>query len=1302
MWRGATARNWYVSVIEEGWLSTMVIKRSITQIIATLFVLAATRMGGSAQQAGITEMNLIPGIGDFEYHWSTNGTGEGWELTLPASSPFALSLDPGAFVTGQRSQRIDIGQSEGANSASMVLTQHQLVETYDAVARVGEPWTIEYFLKTSPEISGVSIQVQVDYGLNGSYMGTQFYKYTQPIAPTPDWTQYSFVYTPPINTSWFRFKFSFITAAGPASGTVWIDNVSMKNGQPFPPLVQKPLKTYLLYNYRGSTVPGEYDPTDNWVKKTTRYDGGRYEDNDHLVLYQTVRPDALNTEFTRITYIQPGQNEIDPGDILPYDWLIANHPEWLLRDSAGALIQQNCTNCVPFIQLDLGNVEMQQAMLTNYIPLLQRGRINAINWDYFDVHAEHTLNHRIPANYPTDAAWQGAILSFLQGVSARLRQPDVNVKVIANLAHGPLYEVPAKTWMEYLDGVVIELGLLNFNYGQPVHQPYYFRSFKWKFLSLSQTPPEKIVIMKTDGGHVTQDRRFGIASFLAGMQENSYLTLCSRGEQMYWHSDLTAPLGRPLSTFTIAAGDIGNYEAYTGPGSNSGTVATTGVGAIIKRMFENGLVLTNCDDTLARSTTLPIAYTDLDGNTVGPGLVTLPPISGMILIGQNPEDTTPPATQLTNPISNTTRQGFVQIIGSTSDDSGVARVDFLVDGNSVFSTYDSSTGNNRGSFGMDWDSKTVPNGTHNITMRVVDGYGNVGHSEPVTISVNNEYVPPVVTVTNPADGSTVLGQTVVAATATDNDRIVKVDFYYDGQLLGSDNSAPYQISWDSRWWWNGVHPIVAKAVDPSGNVGTSTPVSVNVNNLPPTVSVTSPTEGSVLGDTVNIVAAASSNNAVVTKVEFYVKKGTEEPVLLATDTAAPYTTPWTATLAPWGDGSYVLTAKAYDGFGKKTTSAPVSLTVNSSMLFVNILSPIEGAQVNGLTTVEANARGGTGGVTRVEFYANEQLIGTDIEAPYTALWDTRPIANGQSVGLYAKVFDTQENTVTSATVNTTVANPLPLVAISAPTAFTVITGETSITVAATSPNAAISRIDLLVDGSVKATANVSGASPYAVVWNTTNVGNGVRTVFAKAYDEFGKFAMSVGVPLNVNNSGLTVLVKNPISGAVITNMVQVKASVTSSANISKVEFYASGLYLGTDFTFPYESNWETRWWANGPYEVTAKGFDSAGSVVNSAPVLITVSNPPPTATITSPAHMTNVRGLVTITATAESPGPGATISRVEFYVDGRLVGSDTTAPFALDWDTTTERNGLHTLAAKAFNNYSRSSFSRAIKVRVQN
>ncbi len=71
---------------------------------------------------------------------------------------------------------------------------------------------------------------------------------------------------------------------------------------------------------------------------------------------------------------------------------------------------------------------------------------------------------------------------------------------------------------------------------------------------------------------------------------------------------------------------------------------------------------------------------------------------------------------------------------------------------------------------------------------------------------------------------------------------------------------------------------------------------------------------------------------------------------------------------------------------------------------------------------------------------------------------------------------------------------------------------------------------------------------------------------------------------------------------------------------------------------------------------------------------------PPTAVITAPANGATVSGSVTVSANASDD---IGVERVEFLLDGALLGSDAGAPYAITWNAATASDGAHALAARA-------------------
>jgi glucose/arabinose dehydrogenase/PKD repeat protein len=101
---------------------------------------------------------------------------------------------------------------------------------------------------------------------------------------------------------------------------------------------------------------------------------------------------------------------------------------------------------------------------------------------------------------------------------------------------------------------------------------------------------------------------------------------------------------------------------------------------------------------------------------------------------------------------------------------------------------------------------------------------------PVSPPVSDT-TPPTAAISSPADGATVQDVVNVSASANDNVGVANVELFVDGLATGiRDQTAPYDLAWDSRTISNGNHTLRAQAKDGAGNATLSAPVTVTVSN----------------------------------------------------------------------------------------------------------------------------------------------------------------------------------------------------------------------------------------------------------------------------------------------------------------------------------------------------------------------------------------------------------------------------------------------------------------------------------------
>jgi hypothetical protein len=110
-------------------------------------------------------------------------------------------------------------------------------------------------------------------------------------------------------------------------------------------------------------------------------------------------------------------------------------------------------------------------------------------------------------------------------------------------------------------------------------------------------------------------------------------------------------------------------------------------------------------------------------------------------------DTTLPTVSITAPAAGATVSGTVSVTASASDNVGVTKVEFYVDG--VLKNTDTLT-----AYAWSWDTTTATNGSHSLTAKAYDAALNVKTSIAVSVTVSN------------ATATDISGWTITQANAT--------------------------------------------------------------------------------------------------------------------------------------------------------------------------------------------------------------------------------------------------------------------------------------------------------------------------------------------------------------------------------------------------------------------------------------------------------------------------------------------------------------------------------------------------------
>jgi uncharacterized repeat protein (TIGR02059 family) len=159
------------------------------------------------------------------------------------------------------------------------------------------------------------------------------------------------------------------------------------------------------------------------------------------------------------------------------------------------------------------------------------------------------------------------------------------------------------------------------------------------------------------------------------------------------------------------------------------------------------------------------------------------------------------------------------------------------------------------------------------------------------------------------------------------------------------------------------------------------------SNRNPAISISNPFAGSTFTApaSITINATASDPDGTVSKVEFF--NGSTK---LGEKTSSPWTFTWNNVSA----GTYSLTAVATDNLNAKTTSSPVSITVNppapvpNQSPVISISNPTKGFKyiAPATITMDAIASDPDGSVRKVEFFNGSIKLTELTSAPWSFTW----------------------------------------------------------------------------------------------------------------------------------------------------------------------------------------------------------------------------------------------------------------------------------------------------------------------------
>lgn len=277
--------------------------------------------------------------------------------------------------------------------------------------------------------------------------------------------------------------------------------------------------------------------------------------------------------------------------------------------------------------------------------------------------------------------------------------------------------------------------------------------------------------------------------------------------------------------------------------------------------------------------------------------------------------------------------------------------------------------------------------------------GSATRNVSVTVNPPPDTTPPTVSLTAPTPGATLFGTTTLTATASDASGIAKVEFYRGTTLIGTDTTSPYSVSWNTTTVANATYSLSAKATDNSSNANpaTTSPITITVNNAPPSPAITSFTATPMTvtsGSTTRLDWTTTNATSCSINPGGYTSLSNNGSL-----TTAPLTANTSFTLTCAGGSGTFPDAETVNVTvqGLPDTEAP-SVSLNATT------KPIAGAAYRLIATATDNSKV----ITKVEFFLGSTKLSEDTTAPYEHSWSLSGLPNG-NYSVTAKAYDPSGN-----------------------------------------------------------------------------------------------------------------------------------------------------------------------------------------------------------------------------------------------------------------------------------------------------
>lgn len=664
------------------------------------------------------------------------------------------------------------------------------------------------------------------------------------------------------------------------------------------------------------------------------------------------------------------------------------------------------------------------------------------------------------------------------------------------------------------------------------------------------------------------------------------------------------------------------------------------------------------------------------------------------------KDLAAPQVRISLPDPGAMVGGIVHVEAQASDNRKVAKVQLRAGGKELATPLTPP-------YAYDWDTSKL-SGAVTLEAEAWDAAGLHTVSTAVTVFVDN--VKPNVAITSPGEGAAFEDVVSISGTASDDDRVARVELYvndaYEGEVSLDASAGTWSGTWKAGGLANGAAMLRARAYDRAGNAQDATIVIAVLDTTAPTVSIAQPVAADpppVVKGIVHLAANAQDNGAVA-RVEFFHDDPSVPEDRVGAATTAPFAVEWdTGTVA---DGPHAVYATAYDFAKLSATSEPVTVRVDNLPPVVSIEAPAAGP-VSGIVDVTVRATDVVG-IDHVDVYVDSTFLGKAAVDPadptaYHLSWTTWVFDN-RTFDVVAIATDLGMNATTSAAVEVAVSNPTTAVR------------AADLGVPRCNESAAWCWSGTLLDGAGNSEVDSPNTLEASCADGTAGAYHAHESIDAIQVRTIDGTALAAGKDVHVDvaywavqaNEGdqIDVYYAADATNPVWILLDTITPSKTSAENEDRDIIWTRSRPL-TLSTGPLQAiRAAYRFAGLGPTPCSTAGFTKealAASYDDHDDLVFAVGSPtdtvPPSAAVTLPSDGGVVSGDVDIRA-AVSDDVG--VAQVQFLVDGVLLDRLTAPPYVILWQAGIVPDGAHELRVRAYDTSGNVSDSPPVTVTVEN